>query len=270
MFDFHIHSENSPDSVQTLDEICEAAIKRGLAGIAICDHVDMWFFDKDKMYEGIQNSIRDVRLAKETYGDELWLFQGVELAEYLYDPIRADSIYQLCDYDVVLGSVHSLFYEDITDSYSRIDFSTMSEMQIYGFLAEYFHKMTDMIEKVDFDVLSHLTCPLRYINGKYKRNIDIMRFRDTIASIYEMIIKKEVALEVNTSGIGDFYGEYMPNAELLRMYFEMGGRLITIGSDAHIPQKVGNAFAQTKVLLRNIGFDSYCYYQKRQPKEIGL
>lgn len=270
MFDFHIHSEHSPDSVQTLDEICRSAIDKGLRGIAICDHVDMWFFDRENTYTCMQNCICDVRRVKEKYGNTLEIFQGVEMAEYLYDPKRAESILQLCAYDVILGSVHSVIYEDITDSYSRIDFSDMTESKIYGFLSEYFSKIIEMIEKTNFDVLSHLTCPLRYINGKYGRNIDILRWKNEIFTIFEWIVKKGIALEVNASGVGDFYRKYMPDENLLHMYKEIGGELITIGSDAHTPQKIGNVFAQTKQMLGDIGFGAYYYYKERTPRAVAI
>lgn len=127
-----------------------------------------------------------------------------------------------------------------------------------------------MIEKTDFDVLSHLTCPLRYINGKYQRGLDLSVFSGEIHTIFEMIIQKGIALEVNTSGIGSAFNEWMPNPSLIKLYRDMGGRLLTIGSDAHIPQNIGNAFLETKKMLSDLGFVSYCYYEKRSPFFVKL
>jgi histidinol-phosphatase (PHP family) len=123
-----------------------------------------------------------------------------------------------------------------------------------------------MVEKTDFDVLTHLTCPLRYINGKYNRNADIMRHRDEIFTIFEKIIQKDIALEINTSGLDSNFGEYMPPLPLIKAYQNMGGKRITLASDAHVPQNIGKGFEKTAALLQDIGFDGYYIFRKRNPE----
>ena len=122
----------------------------------------------------------------------------------------------------------------------------------------------------DIDILAHLTCLLRYINGKYKRTVNALDFKKEIKEILSELIKHNTALEVNTSGIGSFYGEYMPQEEFIKMYYDMGGRLITLGSDSHIPENVGNAFTEAKEMLKSIGFKEYYYYEKRKPIAVKL
>ena len=270
MYDLHVHTLHSADSKQTLSEACEAAIRRGLEGIAVCDHADMWFAEKLNTLEEIRSCMEDVRRARTLYGDRLEILQGLEMAEYFYDPPLADRIEGLGGFDVILGSVHSILYEDIDDSYSRVDFSTMPEEKIHGFLKAYFSEIAEMIEKTDFDVLTHLTCPLRYVNGKYGRNIDILRFEKELCGIFRQIIEKDIPLEINTSGLGSFYGRYMPDPFLVDKYKKMGGRLVTVASDAHAPQSVGNAFAETKALLQDMGFGSYCIFRQRKLIQRGF
>ena len=264
MFDLHIHTLHSPDSKQTLNEVCESALQKGLNGIAVCDHVDMWFSDALDTPSQIRGCLDDVRRAKALYGDRLEILQGVEMAEYLYDPTGAEHILSLGEFDVILGSVHSVAFEDIDDSYSRTDFSAMPKEKIVRFMKKYFFHIAEMIEKTDFDVLSHLTCPLRYINGKYQRGIDIGYFEKEIKDIFDQIIKKDIPLEINTSGIGSFYNQYMPDTDLIRAYRNMDGNLITLASDAHIPQNVGNAFPSARAVLQDIGFDGYCVFRQRK------
>lgn len=270
MYDLHIHTLHSPDSKQTLGEICESALQKGLQGIAICDHVDMWFSEKLNTPAEIAACMEDVRHARGIYGDRLDILQGVEMAEYLHDPKNADRILALGELDVILGSVHSVAFEDIDDSYSRIDFSSMPEEKIVRFMKKYFFHISEMIEKTDFDVLSHLTCPLRYINGKYGRNLDVRVFEKEILSIFDEIIHRDIPLEINTSGLGSFYHQYMPDVSLIRDYKAMGGRLVTLASDAHVPQNVGNAFSEAKTVLQDLGFDSYCIFRKRTLCEQGF
>ena len=264
MFDLHVHSKNSHDSKQTLPEICESAIEKGIQGVAICDHADVWFFDKDGTENCIALCMQEINEARARYGDRLEIFKGIEMAEYLDDPERAERLLLAHPYDVVLGSVHSIRYEDITDAYSRIDFSEMPKEKILGFLRVYLEKMSSMVEKTDFDVLTHLTCPLRYINGKYERNIDMMYFKNEIGDILKEIIRKDIPLEINTSGIGSFYGEYMPDAAILRLYADLGGRYMALGSDAHASQYIGNAFGEAGALLRSLGLREYAVFRKRK------
>ena len=264
MFDLHIHTLHSVDSKQTLDEVCTQAINIGLEGIAICDHVDLWFAENLKTEDAIRSCIADVKKARERYGSRLTILQGMEMAEYLYDPQTAEKILGLGELDIILGSVHSVRYENIDDSYSRIDFSEMPMEMIDGFLKKYFRCITDMIEKTDFDVLSHLTCPLRYINGKYRRNVDIMQYRKEIFDIFEQIIQKEIALEINTSGLNTAFGECMPNRLLVQSYKKMGGKRITLASDAHVPQNIGNGFSQATEMLQDMGFEGYCIFRQRK------
>lgn len=126
-----------------------------------------------------------------------------------------------------------------------------------------------MAEVGDFDVLAHLTCPLRYINGKYRRGLSIEPHRELITEILRTIIRREKALEVNTSGLHNFYGGLMPGREILAQYHAMGGRLITLGSDAHTADRLANGFDETVSLLKEIGFRDYCYYERRRPCPVG-
>lgn len=264
MFDLHIHSKNSHDANQTVDEICQSAIKKGLSGVAVCDHADTWFFEKDRVFDMFANCMNEIDAARNRYSDRLEILKGIEMAEYLDRPTEAERLLTAHAYDIVLGSVHSILYEDITDAYSRVDFSTMPVEKINGFLRSYLEKMAMMAEKTDFDVLTHLTCPLRYINGKYKRNVDLLLFKDEIYDILKTIIRRDISLEINTSGIGNFYGDFMPDEKIFRMYADIGGSLITFGSDAHTSPYIGNAFDEAQALLSSLGLHEYCVFRKRQ------
>ncbi|MGN0182020.1 MAG: histidinol-phosphatase HisJ family protein [Candidatus Ornithomonoglobus sp.] len=270
LYDGHMHTVNSLDGGQTVEEICQTAAARGLSGVSITDHVDMWFYKRENTEERIRTCIEQVNSARERYIGRLKLLQGVEMAEYLYSPEEAEIIMKLTDYDVILGSVHSVLYEDWTDSYSRLPFGEMDapKEKLIGFMREYFARVAEMAEKTDFDVLSHLTCPLRYINGKFSRGIDIDYFKNEINGILELIIKRNIALEVNTSGINTSFASFMPGADIIKSYYDMGGRLITIGSDAHVSSNIGSGLEEAAELLKSIGFRSYNYYEKRMPKEV--
>ncbi len=269
MYDSHIHSKNSHDSKQSLDEICTTAIAKGLKAVSICDHADGGLSIQQNTIANIKNCIEDVKEARKKYGSELKVLQGVEIAEYLYDKENSDIVLGLCNYDVILGSVHTVLVDEFQDSYSRIDFSEKTPEDRINFLIKtYFGRMKDMVAKTDFDVLTHINCPFRYINGKYGRNIDVLRFESDIREIFEMIIAKNIALEINTSGFSEDLQGLMPTPKLIEIYKNMGGKLLTLGSDAHASENIGKGFPQTKQMLMDMGFEGYCYYEKRTRNEI--
>ena len=92
----------------------------------------------------------------------------------------------------------------------------------------------------DFDILAHLTYPLRYVSFKYGRNIDISCFYCKICEIYKVLIERGISLEVNTSRFRERYHYLLtPELPLLDLYLCLGGKRITLGSDAHIPENLG-------------------------------
>ncbi|MBQ8254089.1 MAG: histidinol-phosphatase HisJ family protein [Clostridia bacterium] len=264
-YDFHMHSDNSLDGRQSVDDACRAAIEKGLRGIAITDHADICFFEKDDTINRFKKCIADVNEAKRKYDGQLEIYMGIEMAEYLTNEEGAENTLALTDYDVVLGSIHTVYFQDIDDSYSRIDFSSMPKEKIIGFIDLYFDLMLEMLYKTDFDILTHLTCPLRYINGKYKRDIDIWLFESKIRSVLREVIDRGISLEINTSGYSTDGKYFMPEKDILSLYYEMGGRRVSIGSDAHISKNVSVGFNEAKNMLTDIGFDGYYVYKKREP-----
>ena len=137
------------------------------------------------------------------------------------------------------------------------------------FLDAYFDDMLTMLETTDFDILAHLTCPLRYINGKYNFGIDISCYESKIEEILMRIIKKGIALEVNTSAY-EVLNDFMPSAAILKKYYAMGGYLITLGSDAHIAKNAAIHFDKAIQTLKTIGFGNIFYYKNRKPIQITI
>ena len=270
MYDTHIHTNNSPDSKQSIDTVCTTAIEKGLSAVSICDHAEVSLFHMDDFHKLIANSIEDVKMTQGKYGNKIKILQGIEISEFFWDEEKLSGFLSLSDYDVILGSVHRVDCVEHSDSYSRVVMSETSEENLHVFLRTYFADMIQMIENYDFDVLSHLTVPLRYINGKYGRGIEISRYNDTIRKILSMIIEKGIALEINTSGLDTLINCTFPDEKHVRWYKEMGGELVTIGSDAHSPDRIGYGFDRAKKMLKDIGFDGYYYYEKRKPVKVSI
>lgn len=277
MFDCHTHTHNSPDSKQTLQELCDTALSLGLAGVAITDHAHMSpaqarFFGAFDNEKNIRGSIADARAAKEAYEGRLKVLCGIEMGEYRYDKPAADRLLGLTDYDIILGAIHYVEGTKWNLAYSKIVFDeSVSDGEITDYLSLYFEEISGILDELDFDVLAHLTCPVRYINGRYGRDYDIMRFSAEIDTILKKMIRRQIALEVNTTGLGDgLDGKLCPDTPILQRYYELGGRLITLGSDAHRPVVIARGFDEALRAIRAVGFDSLYYFEKRKPQPIAL
>ena len=128
----------------------------------------------------------------------------------------------------------------------------------------YFDDVFTTLTTLPCDIMAHLTCPLRYINGKYNRSISSRDYEEQITKILEYIIKNSIAMEINTSGIGTAFNTLMPDEWIIKKYYEMGGYLITLGSDAHISENIGNGFNEAIAFLKETGFKKCYYYKNRK------
>lgn len=262
--DTHVHSHFSHDSESSLSDICKAAKEKNIGVVCITDHADVKpATDMDQLAQSRRDALREVREMR-NHGVELLL--GIELAcggfypDHTIFEKAAKTLLSIGPYDCVIGSVHSVG----PISTARNDYSAMSQKELIGCLDRYFDAVLAMLEYGNPDILAHLTYPLRYINGKFGRGLDWRKLERKIRTILGQIIEKNIALEVNTSCLGTDYDELLPNTEILRLYLQMGGKLLTLGSDAHKPESLGKGFIQTIPLLKTLGVTELQYVKNRQ------
>lgn len=265
--DCHTHTKFSHDSKCEPEESLAVA-QKSLSGIAFTDHCDIEYCETIDVIGPIRAS---VRTAKElNCKNNMKVFSGIELGEACWHPNVVDALISSEAFDVVLGSVHAVRYRDKTKPYSGIDFSVFSDREINEYMRTYFADVREMAETMDFDVLTHLHCPLRYIRKKYERTVDLRDYAEQIDGILRTVIARSIALEVNTgdSQLGVF--RMHPEKEILARYRELGGYLITLGSDAHIAENVGGAFDETICSLIDLRFENAYYYTRRRPVQYAL
>ena len=267
--DMHTHSEYSHDSVCSIEDMLLSQIKKGTEIFAVTDHFDTASnMDSDK-FTPINSAYATFTELREKYEGKCLILFGIEIGEGFWYPEICKKVASLVDYDVVIGSVHLVKYKDLRMAYSKIDFSRLDKETILQYIDAYFDDVLTMIEEVDFDVLGHLTCPLRYISGKYNIEIDVTYFNKKIERILYKIIQKGIALEVNTSSFEALH-DFMPTIDIIKKYYEMGGCLITLGSDAHISANASAYFPETIQVLKDIGFHDIYYYKQRKPYKIAI
>ena len=265
IYDCHTHTHFSHDSECDPRDSLAVAREKGLAGFAITDHCDIEFCKEKDVKAPIKQS---ADCAHKMGG----VLAGVEIGEGIWHKKETNEVIAKSDFDIVLGSVHAVRYKNYTMPFSGMDFSPFSQNEIDEYLDTYFDDMLEMIKATDFDVLSHLTCPLRYICGKYGISVDLNKHARKIEIILKEIISRGIALEVNTSCLDSGYNELMPNLPIIEEYKRLGGYLITLGSDAHKAERIAYGFEYTLNELLKLGFKNIYYYKSRKPipQEIEL
>jgi histidinol-phosphatase (PHP family) len=121
-----------------------------------------------------------------------------------------------------------------------------------------------------FDSLAHLTYPLRYIVAREKIDVDISRFYGIIDGIFENLVKNSKALEINTSGLFMEMQDTLPNIDIVKRFKNAGGELITIGSDSHYANKIGQGISTGIQIAYDAGFRNVTVFEKHQPRLIPI
>ncbi len=267
MFDNHSHTQYSCDIPKgegsSVRELCLSAIEKGIKGIAITDH-----FDIDGIRDGFfapldHDSIaRDIVNARDEFDGKLKILHGIELGQATHMPEESKQQLESQPYDIVLGSVHAV--RGIID-FADTDIASLSKNEYVALWELYIREMLDTIEWGDIDVLTHITYPKRYYLANGIEDFpDIKnRGREYFEPVLNAVIKKGITLECNTSGLRQRMGECLPNEDLLRFYYELGGRDITVGSDAHHARDLGAGIATATEMLKGIGFTKLARFDKR-------
>ena len=267
--DCHSHTFRSHDSQCAPEELCKSAIEKNLCGIAVTNHCDMHLCKKKDVFSALVESNKDVHLLRPVFARQFRLFSGVEIGEGIWFPEETKKIYTLADWDIILGSVHTVRQKDTCVPYSAINFSDWTEHQVRDFLSQYFRDVLQTAD-MDIDALCHLTCPLRYISGKFGHMVDLSEHSRAIQEILLRIIEKDIALEVNTSCVGSAFDQLLPDKDILQKYYALGGRNIILGSDAHVPSDVGKAFDTAIQVLKEIGFSQCSFYSQRKKQVYAI
>ena len=261
LYDQHVHSVHSQDGGQTICEIAEKAIERGLTGVTVTDHFDLCTdpigYPFYLMHEEARRA--DFEAAQALYGDRLELRWGVELGNPYLMPGVAEPLFAEREFDFILGSVH--YTRDMRDLY-LIDYEaaeTRKEM-----FDMYFEDMMTLLADGGFDSLAHLDYPLRVMRDLMEPTL--IDWREPIEAVLATVAKKDLALEVNTRGFMDWKGRQEPEDWVLRRFYELGGRMITVGSDAHVPQAVGGCIDRAHEKLAELGFEGVTVFTNRKPE----
>lgn len=265
IFDSHVHSNNSFDASDSIKKLCEWAIKNKIHGFCITDHLEVNEYNKT-FKKSIRKSHEDAKRAAEIYGDKLKIRAGIEMAQPLQNLQAAERILRDFPCDFIIGSMHNVkgekdfYFMDKPDFQHRLD----------ELLTKYYEEYYEMVKWGKFDVIGHITYPLRYIEGKFKMKVNMDKYNEIIFEMLRSAVDRNVGIEINVSGFRQPYGRQFPDFEHIKAYKDFGGEIVTIGSDSHNRFNLGQHFKEGKELLLEAGINHYCEFENRKPKMISI
>ena len=266
IIDLHTHTDNSFDGHHSTMFLCETACMKGIRALAFTDHLEMDAFYRDNFDRTAIQAYFEVAKAKSAFSGKLIICNGAELGQAVYDLPVTEKLLNTMNYDIVIGSIHNL--PNVQDFY-YMDFSDES-IDYYALLDDYFNWELKLAQWGGFDTLAHLTYPLRYIVGNYGKPVDMTRYSEIIDEILVTLIRSGKSLEINTAGLRQPIGVTSPDESIVRRYKQLGGEMITVGSDAHFAEHLGAGIEQGYELALRCGFDKIALYQNRTPTLVPI
>ncbi len=254
MFDCHLHTEVSTDSKMKIEAAIEKAKNLNL-GLVLTEHMDInypikdhFIFDAQDYFDGYS------RYRNET------LLLGVEIGMKEDCVSEAKALVSQNPFDQVIGSVHLVNGVDI---YLEEFYINRNKKEIYE---EYLYSILNNLKKFDFvDTLGHIDYICRYARVEDKE-LYYEEFHETIDTILKKVIENEKAIEINTKRLENKIAS-KNLISIYKRYYELGGRIITIGSDAHNPDDIGRGILLAYDIANQLNLKPV-YFKNRKPQYV--
>lgn len=262
--DYHIHSSFSGDSDAPMEEMILRGIHLGLKRLCFTEHNDFDYpiTEEDPAGKFALNPnayLYDFLTLKEKYAGQITLCFGLELGLQAHLTRQNAAFAKAHEYDFIIGSSHIC---NRKDPYYPAFYEGREQSAAYR---EYFESILDNLKGYsNFDVYGHLDYVVRYGPQKdegYSYEI----YEDILEQILKRLISMEKGLEINTAGLAKGLHDTNPCRCIIKRYRELGGEIITTGSDAHTPEQIAYAFDKAAEILKDCGFRYYTTFEKRSP-----
>ena len=267
--DYHVHTDYSDDSVYLMEDVVKDAIKKGLKEIAFTDHVDYgikkdWdegnieYRDNNEPFANVDypKYFKEIEELKVKY-PEITIRRGLEFGIQVHTIEKFEKLFARYDYDFVIMSCHQV--ED--KEFWTQDFQKGRTQKEYN--ERYYQELIDLTKLYkNYSVLGHLDLITRYDEAGY---YPFENIKPMITEILKQVIADGKGIEVNTSYHRYGLKDMTPSRDILRLYKELGGTVITIGSDSHKEEHLGAYIEEAKEELRQLGYTHFCTFEKMTP-----
>ncbi len=253
IFDSHVHTMFSSDSDMKISDAISKANELNV-GLILTEHLDQDYPDKNLFKLDIPNYFNNYSKYKNNN-----LLLGIELGLTLPSFNIINEKAKKFNYDFILGSVHAVYDEDI-----YIDYCKRNDLTEKEFFHNYLEFMLNVVTKYDcFDSLAHFDYPCRYT--KFKNNeITLFHHNEILDKIFKILISKGKVIEINTRRLDN--DDTIHNMiDIYNRYKELGGKYITLGSDAHNINDIATNFKNAFSITEQLGLKPI-YFKNRKPE----
>lgn len=279
LFDNHNHSEFSFDGKRTsVEKSTLAAADAGLGGVAFTDHCDFFVPAMKAEHEQLVPETFDVNAQQAEIDRVQAMIDGKDGGERKFRILKGIEIgmHEDChgeirrtlgenSFDQVIASVH---YLDGIDPFYGGYYEGKDWKEAYGHYLETIWK--EMTWLKDFDIMGHFDYVVRY--APYSRTSLLYRdFSDILDEMFRYLIQEGKALEINTKSYQEYNGRLVTiDTEVLKRYRELGGEIVSFGSDSHDAHRIGHAIMEHALLLKSLGFRWSAHYESRRLVQLPL
>lgn len=258
MYDYHNHTEFSDDSTAPMEAMVQAAIAKNIKEIAITDHYDPDYPDNTMPF-GLDFPAyhKELERVQSEFKDQIKVIKGIEIGiQHGAAAKKCSDATTSYDYDFVIGSFHSAHGATLDQrEYYRNRNSLEATTDYYQYIID------SLKEFNDFDVLGHINVIDRYVDEIPEKK----HYMDHVETILKFLIENGKGIEINTSSFRYGLGERTtPSSDILKMYVDLGGEIITTGSDAHRPKDVGHMLDFAEEMIKNTGHKYVATFHGRQ------
>jgi histidinol-phosphatase (PHP family) len=261
--DYHLHTTFSIDCETPMAAMCERAIALGIPEICVTDHVDWVPKDVGRDYFRPAPYFEEVEVCRARYDGRLTLLAGAEMSEVHRFPDEARALTSAWPFDFVIGSLHWVGDEVVL---APDYFTPRSAEAAY---AGYFQELERMVRAGGFDIVGHLDVLKRDgfdVHGRYTS----AGYAEPIRAVLRACVESGIGIEINTSTLRRAVAETSPALDVLRWYRELGGDILTLGSDAHRPEHLAYRFDLALEMARAAGFRRLTCFRGRVPRSVGI
>jgi len=261
--DYHTHSSFSEDSEEPMEKMIISAINLGLKEIAFTDHLDYDYADTEFTFLlDINAYAESFEKLKNKYKDKIKLLSGVEIGLQPHLKEKNINFSKSYNFDFIIASTHTT---DRKDFYNGDFFIGKTQKNAY---LRYFEDVLENIlihRELNFNVYGHLDYINRY--GNYDNKIlNYMDFKNLIDEILKTLISCQKGIELNTSGFRYGLNQTHPQPEILKRYKELGGEILTVGSDAHKAADIFADFDKAYEIIKSAGFNYITLFEQQKPR----
>ena len=267
LWDCHMHSSFSADSDTPMEVMIHRAVETGLQGITFTEHLDPDYpVTPDNLDFSLDIPAYKEKLAElsDIYKDKIQVRFGIELGLQMHLGEYFDSLLSQTPFDFVIGSSHLVHgYDPYYPEFFEGRKEFLCYMEYFESILENLHAFSEM------DVYGHIDYIVRY-GPNQNKYYTYERYQDILDEILRTVIARGRGIELNTGGFHYGLGEPNPCRAVIRRYRELGGEIITIGADAHGPEKIAYDFDKAAAILADCGFKYYTVFQNRKPEFVKL